>query len=73
MIRRDVRENVSSHLNGAYPVCAHPSQADVPGGDAKEAADSGLQVSIQRAYSDSESQSECSDLKTCAEFPTMHQ
>lgn len=73
MIRRDVRENVSSHLNSVCPVCARPSQADVPGGDAEEAADSGLQVSLQRAHSDSESQSECSDLQTRTEFPTMHQ
>lgn len=73
MIGHDVRENVSSHLNSACPVCAHLSQADVPGGDAEEAADSGLQVSLQRAHSDSESQSECSDLQTRAKFPTMHQ
>lgn len=49
------------------------SQAGVSWGTPEEVSVSGFKVSLQRSDSDSESQSQRSDLQTSTTFPTMHQ
>lgn len=66
----------ASHLLRDVLVSPVPSlrpQADVPRGNPQEDVVSRVQVPLQRPDSDSEPQSQCSDLQTSATFPTMQQ
>lgn len=67
-VSRDVVRHVPRHVS-RLPV----PQADVPGGNPQEVVVSGLQVSLQRADSNPESQSQCSDLQTSTKFPAVQQ